>query len=854
MKRILFTILIFVTSICISLAKPVDEATAAKVAENFLSVNSGRSDIILNTAIRAKIETDNDISATTLYYVFNDVDNKGFIIISADDNSVPVLGYSNTGNFAPDNMPPQVKKWMEGYKKELRYIIENDLQADSKISEQWKNLKEGKKTSDKQMAAVSPLLSTTWDQSPYYNAQCPGGSVSGCVATAMAQIMKYWNYPPQGTGFHSYNEDNYGTLSANFGGTTYNWSSMPNNVSSANSAVATLMYHCGVSVDMDYSPEGSGAYVISSGSPVTHCSEYAFKTYFGYESSLQGIDREDYSDSQWIQTIKQELDAGRPVEYAGFGTGGGHAFVCDGYDNNDYFHFNWGWSGYYDGYFHIDALNPSGTGTGGGTGGFNSGHQAVIGIKPPTGGATDYDIVLYQALNLSAANIYYGQAFSISTNLYNGSSSNFSGDYCAAAFDSEYNFVDFVEIKTDWSLQSGYVYNEDITFTTEGLLSMLPGTYYIGIFYRPSGGNWIQAGDGSFSNLIQIGVYNPNDIELNSDITVSPSTTLKQGEAASVTLNILNDGTSTFYGKYSVDLYNIDGSWVENIAEMTESNGLSAGYTYSDPYLNFNTSAITAPPGTYLLAVMHQPGGSDWQLTGSSYYQNPIFVTIQEASIVADMYENNDSEDKAYSLQINFSGNNASVYTTGSNCHTGSDYDFYRLNLPKGYDYTITARAHDFYNSGNGESYTNDIIWAYQQGGNWSDLYDDVMESSIKVINGGNLVFLVSPFYEGETGTYLMDMQISRVVSTDVIDITQSGQITIGPNPANDYIKIKNNGTGLIKEISIIDINGRTVKNINSIPDTDNMEIPVYDLTAGTYLVKVSNSGTFKYLRFVKAD
>src|SRR5690606_21342692 len=125
-------------------------------------------------------------------------------------------------------------------------------------------------------------------QTPHVNAQCPSGSVTGCVATAMAQVMKYHNHPAQGAGFHSYSAPNYGTLSANFGATTYNWGSMPNTVNSPNSAVATLMYHCGVSVDMQYSPQVSNAYMITRGSPIQHCSEYAMKNYFGYDASMQG--------------------------------------------------------------------------------------------------------------------------------------------------------------------------------------------------------------------------------------------------------------------------------------------------------------------------------------------------------------------------------------------------------------------------------------------------------------------------------------------------------------------------------------------------------------------------------------
>ncbi len=290
-------------------------------------------------------------------------------------------------------------KWLEGYKNEIRFIITNNILQTTEIANDWSSLINGINYGGSlgKKAGVTPLCQTTWDQSPYYNALCPYDNsasertVTGCVATAMAQVMKFWNFPATGTGYHSYNHDTYGTLSANFGSSTYNWTSMPNNVSSNNSAVATLMYHCGVSVDMNYgvgSTGGSGAYVISNASPVTNCTEYALKNYFGYKSTLQGVEKDNYTQTQWVNLMKTELDAGRPVIYAGFGSGGGHCFVNDGYDINSFFHFNWGWSGSYNGFFVITALNPGGVGTGGGTGGFNNNHQAVIGIEPSSGSSS----------------------------------------------------------------------------------------------------------------------------------------------------------------------------------------------------------------------------------------------------------------------------------------------------------------------------------------------------------------------------------------------------------------------------------------------------------------------------------
>ena len=207
----------------------------------------------------------------------------------------------------------------------------------------------------------------------------------------MAQIMRYWNYPAQGTGSSSYCDckaqgftNNYGTLSANYGVTTYNWANMPLNLTTHNTDVATLNYHCGISVDMDYDPAGSGAWVISSDDPI--CAQNSYVTYFGYDpTTIQGLNRSDYDDSTWTSLLKSDIDIGRPIQYVGDDPAeGGHTWVCDAYDQNDFFHMNWGWGGSDNGYFLLNNLLTT-------NGGFNPsvGHQAVIGIVPIASQVTD---------------------------------------------------------------------------------------------------------------------------------------------------------------------------------------------------------------------------------------------------------------------------------------------------------------------------------------------------------------------------------------------------------------------------------------------------------------------------------
>lgn len=852
-KLLLFGLLTFLGMT--TFAKQVDENTAKQVGQHFLATRTNSQTLKNSSSFQLVYKSNSKISnplasiqPTTYFYVFN-VSTSGFIIVAGDDNVTPILGYSDQGVFDSNNIPQNVAKWFEGYKSEIRSIIEQNIQPTNEIKDEWQSLKNGNtnNSSAKAMASVNPLMQTQWNQSPYYNSLCPGGSVTGCVATAMAQIMKYWNYPATGSGFHSYNHQTYGTLSANFGSTTYQWGSMPNSVNSTNNAVATLMYQVGVSVDMNYSPQVSGAYVISAQSPVTNCSEYALKTYFGYKNTLQGVQRANYNPTQWLNLLKTELNANRPILYAGFGNGGGHCFVADGYDNNDYIHFNWGWGGAFDGYFQINALNPSGTGTGGGSGGYNSGHQAVIGIEPPAGSQT-YNMALYNYVTPSANTIYYGQSFNITTNIANYGTNTYNGDYTAAIFDNSYNFIDYVQTLTGYTLQGGYAYTNNLVFSTTGLFSMLPGTYYVGIFYRPTGGNWMQvANSGSYSNLVQMNVINPNDIELNSSMVLTPGTTLTQGQSASVNLNIVNDGANTFIGQYGVGLYNLDGTLAQTIGTINENNGLPSGYTYNSPYLTFSTTSVTVNPGTYLLAVQHKPNNSSWQLTGSSYYLNPIKVTVVAPSLQPDIYEVNNSIAQSYNLPITFSGNNATKNTTGSNCHNTSDNDYYKIILPSGYNYTVTPRIHDSYNSGNGNTYTLDGLFSYStDGSTWSNAFDDVMVGNITLNGGGTIYFRVAPYFAGETGTYLLSMSLIRTSTVGIDDIQIADYVKIFPNPAKDFVMVDfNEFNGTLNQINLFNVQGQNVFTLNKVYQSKIFNIPLINLSDGIYFLQIqTDKGT----------
>ena len=829
--------------------KPVDEIRAKTVGLYFLK-NKTNSAILKNAATlqlsyKVTAKFGNALEERVMFYVFN-VDRVGFVIVAGDDTVIPILGYSDQGNFVSNKMPLQIQKWLQGYKNEIVYVVSNNIKETTEINNLW-NYHQFQKNSNYSLTSstVSPLIQTRWDQIPYYNSLCPFDtqynerSVTGCVATAMAQVMKYWNYPTIGSDFHSYNHTKYGRLSANFGNTIYQWASMPNQVTSSNISVATLMYHCGVSVDMNY-----GTTQIGGSSAQTLDVVNALKKYFNYSNLIQGLYRKDYSDTQWINLLKNELDASRPIQYAGTGNGGGHSFVCDGYDVNTMFHFNWGWSGQSDGYFQLNALNPGSLGSGGGSGGFNSNQRAIIGIQPPAS-YQSYNLFLYNDVTPSATSISYGEEFTVTTNIGNYGTNNFSGDYVMSVFDSNGNFIDNVETKLNYgTLEGGSAYASDLVFTTTGMFSMLPGTYYLGLYYRPTGGGWKVVQDkGSYTNFSQITVVNSNPISLNSIMTVSPSTTLTQGQAASVNLNISNEGFSTFFGQYNVSLYTIDGEFVETIGEITEDSGLPSGFTYNFPYLTFSTDAITASPGTYLIALQHKETIGDWELSGSTEnFINPIKVTVIQAPYLADKFENNDTFAQSYSLPLNFIGNIANTNTFSSNCHIGTDNDYYKISLPTGHNYTITPRLHDSFSSSNGNIYTIDGIFSYSTDGlNWSNAFDDEISGNITVNNGGVIYFHVAPYFQGNIGTYLLDVNLTRTTTLGVQKNELAENMKVYPNPTNSKIFFDNSIYNF-ENVSVLNCLGQEVSKIEFTSFIESQEIDLSILSKGVYVLKFEKS------------
>ena len=505
-KRLLNCFICFIL-VCSLEAAPVSLQRATAVANSFLTTQSS---VAGPKRVPARPRLASSSDSQSKYFVFEN-EAGGFVIVAGDDVAYPILGYSNDANINASNIPSSVKAWLDSYALEIQTAVDSGAVQSEEVMTAWNNIESYSNAA----VIVSPLILTRWNQTPYYNDLCPMDNnrnertVTGCVATAMAQVLKYWEYPVTGNGSYSYSHT-HGEQSADFANTTYDWNNMPLELSASSSdiqktAVAQLMYHCGVSVEMDYgvaSTGGSGAFTISSRSNSTHCAEYALREYWGYKPTLQGLQKDKYKDEEWKKMLKDDLKAGRPIIYSGFGDGG-HCFVCDGYNEDDYFHFNWGWGGLYDGYFKLNALAPGTGGTGSGGGSYNNDQQAIFGLEPLLSldsDDSDKSLQLASTISISSSEIAYKEGFSVSASVKNTGSANFTGELGLALYDSGLELLTVMDAKNTNITAGGTV---DCTFGTTGWSELAAGLYYGAIYSKTTDGKWKFVGEETYRNMIQ---------------------------------------------------------------------------------------------------------------------------------------------------------------------------------------------------------------------------------------------------------------------------------------------------------------------------------------------------------------
>lgn len=550
------------------------------------------------------------------YYAFNL--EQGYVIVSGDDEMTELVGYAENGFFDAENVPPQMQLWLDGYAEYVAAVQSGKAKARKIL------------LSDSPSVVVEPLVSTKWNQDAPFNNFAPEYTddnnntqrcATGCAATAMAQIMKFHNWPEQGVGHYSYEHQSFGTISSNFSEHVYDWTNMIdryNNGEYSNvqaDAVALLMKDCGVSLNMNYGPV-SGASIYSY-TP-------AFKNYFRYSSRT--VNRSGCETAEFTRIITDELQEGRPIIYCGTGEDGGHAFVVDGYDTNYFLHVNWGWGGYSDGYFDMNYMDPAGLGIGGGSGAFKW-NQGIVLARPLKDGVEPYEFI--QQLCFVLFNDVQGGIFCkqempankgddvtiLLRNTANLSGESFFGSLNVGVFDDsgalvtmgneerlENNNGELLEF------QSGRLYSVDLpmTLNTAGIAD---GNYIVRAMSKANGNVWrkfastdclnMTVADGKVSlvsptpniSLTGIGSYNGNVYKGNP---FSVNITIHNGSSIPADGSILFKVTDSetgdaLSGSLRAIVYdNCD--FRSNIAFSTTNDFFAIGKTYNISFTGFQTT------------------------------------------------------------------------------------------------------------------------------------------------------------------------------------------------------------------------------------------------------------------------
>lgn len=647
MKKLIFLILIELLFISTAYCSLVDTTTAKTVATNFfLSRASQSSQARVRSLVTKQIDLElayqefdyanNQTNTEPYYYIYNVTGENGFVIVTADDDVTPILGYAFEGKFDIDNQPPAFVEWMENYKNQIKYIKINKLIGVSNIKTQWaKNKIRSTLTNETASTELQPLLgSIAWDQGLYYNYLCPtdnqtscsngritpnpdGHVYTGCTATAMGQLMRFWKWPTKGSGTHTNSDQTYSTPTINFGATTYDWSSMPEKVTYYKYEVAKILYHAGIAANSTYGACGTSA--------STDDARNALVDHFIFSSNATVLQKANYSYTEWINKIVDELNAGKPVLYRGEGTGG-HIFICDGYQGTDFFHFNWGWNGNYNTYFYLNDLTPE-------TSNFNQKQAAIIGLIP-------------NAADLTPV----GQSLSVTTVQAGSNITAYCAEDNAGPFAAGANVIS-IHLSADNELTpnaNGDIYLNEINvggvaaYSSGAVLSktfQIPssvpaGNYYV--FFSADGGDAI-------TEFNEINNKKSTLLTITNSSTLNPPRSLNASAGnTQVTLSWTAplSGTPTSYRIYQSTSQYGSYSYVSSTTTSKTVTGLSNGNTYwfyiTAVYSNGESAASNYTSSIPTGGTVTKPANDDCSnavlLTSSTTYNYLYNQTVNNAT------------------------------------------------------------------------------------------------------------------------------------------------------------------------------------------------------------------------------
>ena len=802
-----------------SQAESIARQFATNASSPFKAKSTSMAGAVAKVAYTATSETD---ASHNLLYVVNSGD--GYVVVAGDDAAPDmVLGYSTDGGqFDYDNAPENLRYWLGEYARQIEYMANNGLTADQLAPAA---------TFDTE---VAPMITTQWDQDAPYNDQCPvlngKRTYTGCVATAMAQLMNYHEWPKQGTGSHSYTWNSQ-TLSADFGSTTYDWDNMADtydgsNSNAENEAVATLMYHCGVSVNMSYMQDASGAQSNSAAN--------ALVSYFGYPANVQIISRDYRTYDEWVAIMKGEIDAGRPVLFGAQSTIGGHEFLLDGYNRDGYFHVNWGWSGTSDGYYLIATLNPyDGQGIGGGSdSGFKFMQDAVINVEPPTN-ETVYE-EFYEICTTSFTPSSITSTTGGSARMEYGTLMNMGRQYINAKVglrivNSKEEEVFSAFDNYPYTVSPGYymAFSASVGFTIPSDLDA--GDYQIYPTYLMNGTE--KTGpihvDGNSYQYVQMTVDADGNVTFSSptsiydgietsNFKVTQNPTFTSGQNATVTVDITNNSDQTFSGSIAFIL--------------TDENASQTLYSPSS-LLEFGVCLVEAgetttveltqlisnfsPDGSYCQIALINSNGTVIGTPQLIKVSNPT-VRLNGAPTIADSNGVDCGNIQASATLINESGNEEYTGTVSASILANG-----RFTTLDSKNVTIEA----------GSSTIIDFSGIFDAGevGKTYQLF--IIDAAGKRL---------MPYTAFTVGKSLEQAGVDNVAAT-----------TVGayPNPVTDRLNLQ--ATQPIMQVAIYAISGAQVA-AHGGNGSQSMQIDMGGLPAGTYFVRIATADGIKTVKVIK--
>lgn len=460
-------------------AENVSQDQAKQIAEDFLRQGRSRAAVSLRMVYDGESSASRSSGQAPALYVFDNEGRNGFVVVSGDDAAYPILGYSYDGDFPEGQLPENFESWLQDMEKQVNYLRKQG--APTMVGSRAEDVG----------SVVKQLNTAKWDQDAPYNKLTPtvGGkkSPTGCTATALAIVMRHLEWPKTRTvEIPSYkNNTDQTTIASRPAGATYNWDNMLLEykqgayTDSQADEVADFMADVAFMLESDFGSEATGA--SAANVPI------AVVKYMDYDKSCRFLQRHQYSAADWYKLVKDELDANRPVFYTGFNDKAGHAFVLDGYTTKDYFSVNWGWGGYLDGQFRLDAMNPAGSGIGGNNDHYNSGQGAIFGLKKNEGGEWASTMILGEkGFTNFPTEFKKGTQFSVTMDGIECSGSGyFNGSLLWAVTDKNGTIKEQLVVYAIKDLQVGYAYTDwkiDLT-----IQNTLKGGDRLRVFYKPTG-------------------------------------------------------------------------------------------------------------------------------------------------------------------------------------------------------------------------------------------------------------------------------------------------------------------------------------------------------------------------------